>query len=720
MPNENHKPVIPMIGFIAQNVEAGNYQLVDIAGERDKDKLMSVEEFAERISRYTLRDYLHTDKPYNDLLECSRAQPGLFEQFAAVLMDSAKAQMNARDNTPYEEYVARQIAVIRDAFLPDLTEATSILDFINIVESDPETADKVSVLPLMCGSGKSTAITLKIKEVIEHGEGLGMLLVTDSKKRLDEIWNKDTTNPLLGEEVREFIKAHQNDVTIMTGDTYSKAIQAEKKSPVLAMTTQRYFNILTKEEILHFLTWKDGGTRSLILFDEEPYLNEVLDLTPKSVNDIDTMLRMVLDEETIGREDKQWCVRQWEVFREKFLGRLWEYEYDHEGEMFYHEEAEHSLTEDDDRFFHVINKCRTDIRSDNIDNFKNLYALKAFADGWSIYTHRTAGAYESKFTVFLDNSDKVKGLEAKVIVLDGTGDISPTYVGQDYIDMRGGQGFVRSLSHLTVTVGDIDTSKASMLARGNSIPQTVTAFLNSEGYNQDNAYIFTYKDRESKFTRFGGRTAHFGGIKGLNEYAEAACIAQVGLNEMQPVHYLVHMLARGEEMRSKLIGLSPEESNEQIRNIMTETDNCAHVKVAHILADIDQNMFRSAIRSAKNRQDVVFYLFYKHTHIPQLLDVIIGRYCDFLGGNHSIVREEEIRAFQPPVKETKAEIIYRWYCEWDERPIKRAEIIAQLELLGVGYETFKKELGRGRIKQLFEGARRKAQENGYPNGWYMK
>ena len=114
---------------------------------------------------------------------------------------------------------------------------------------------------------------------------------------------------------------------------------------------------------------------------------------------------MVLDEETIGREDKQWCVRQWEVFREKFLGRLWEYEYDHEGEMFYHEEAEHSLTEDDDRFFHVINKCRTDIRSDNIDNFKNLYALKAFADGWSIYTHRTAGAYESKFTVFFDNSD---------------------------------------------------------------------------------------------------------------------------------------------------------------------------------------------------------------------------------------------------------------------------------------------------------------------------
>lgn len=718
--NEDQQNFIPVPEFIAQNAAAGAVRTIDIDEERAKPKLMGVEEFAEILSRYTLQDYLHTDAPYYDLFECSRAYPGLFEQFASVLMDCAKAQMNARDNTPYEEYVARQIAVIRDVYLPDATEAVSILDFIDKVEADDDTADKVSVLPLMCGSGKSTAITLKIKEVIEHGEGLGMLLVTDSKKRLDEIWNKDTTNPLLGEEVREFIRAHQNDVTIMTGDTYSKAIQAEKKSPVLAMTTQRYFNILTKEEIQHFLTWNDGRTRSLILFDEEPYLNEVLDLTPKSVNDIDTMLRMVLDEETTGREDKQWCVRQWEAFREKFLGRLWEYEYDHEGKMFYHEEEEHSLTEDDDRFFGVINKCRTDIRSDNIDNFRNLYALKAFADGWSIYTHRTAGAYESKFTVFLDNSDKVKGLGAKVIVLDGTGDISPTYVGQDYIDKRDGQGFIRSLSHLTVTAGDIDTSKASMFVRGNLIPQTVTAFLNSEGYNQDNAYVFTYKDREGKFTKFDKRTAHFGGIKGLNEYAEAACIAQVGLNEMQPVHYLVHMLARNDELRSRLIGLSPEESSEQILNIMTETDNCADVKVAHILADIDQNMFRSAIRSAKNRQDVVFYLFYKHTHIPQLLDVIIGRYCDFLGGNHSIVREEEIRAFQPPVKETKAEIIYRWYCEWDGRPIKRAEIIAQLEPLGVGYETFKKELGRERLKQLFENARRKAQDNGHSNGWYMK
>ena len=255
--NDEQKQAVPMGELIADAVAVGAIRTIDIDGERAKPKLVGVEEFAEILGGYTLQDYLHTDTPYYDLLECSRAYPGLFEQFASVLMDCAKAQMNARDNTPYEEYVAGQIAVIRDVYLPDATEAVSILDFIDKVEADDDTADKVSVLPLMCGSGKSTAITLKIKEVIEHGEGLGMLLVTDSKKRLDEIWNKDTTNPLLGEEVREFIKAHQNDVTIMTGDTYSKAIQAEKKSPVLAMTTQRYFNILTKEEIQNFLTWKD-------------------------------------------------------------------------------------------------------------------------------------------------------------------------------------------------------------------------------------------------------------------------------------------------------------------------------------------------------------------------------------------------------------------------------------------------------------------------------
>ncbi len=718
MPNKNDKnAVISMVEFIAQHAKAGAVQTIDVAGERKKDKLIGVEEFADRLSKYTLDDYLHSDQPYYDLLECSRAQPGLFDQLAEVLKDTAKQQMHAKNNYPYTKKVKEKISFTREVHLPDLVEASSILDYINQVEADPETADKVSVLPLMCGSGKSTAITLKIKEVIERGDG--MLIVTDSNKRLEEIWNENTDSPLLGEDVKAFIKAHKNDVTIMTKDTYANAVKCQWQHPVLAMTTQRFFNVLTKDEIQQLLKWKDKGTRSLILFDEEPYLNKIIDLTPKDVNEIDTLLRMNLipDEETLLTEDKQWCIRQWEMFRQRFLDLLWKYEYDHEGSMFYHEDDQH-LTEDDDRFFRIINQNKTGIRSDSINNYNNIHAFKVFADTWGVYSHRTSGSYESKFTVYLDNSEKVQGLGAKVIVLDGTGDISPIYSGQDYIDMRSGMNFVRSLSHLTIKTGDIDTSKAHLSVRNSPVPKTILNYIDDNQETIYNTWLFTYKDTEDKFEHYYIKTAHFGAIKGLNEFADAEYIAQVGLNELQPVHYLVHLLARNEELRKGLAGLSPEENCEQIRKIMRETDNCAEIKVAHILADVDQNMFRSAIRSAKNRNDVTFYLFYKHSYISQLRDAIKDRYCGLLGGKMEIVKEENILEYQPEKKETTADAIYRWYCEWDGS-LKKREAIA--EEIGISADVLKVTVNRDdRLRPLFAKAKAAGKEITGKNGYYAK
>ena len=724
MAKKQKQVTLPGAEFFLKYPQPNGIRVIDVAGEREKPVFMSDEEFSKKLSDYTLKDFLYSEEPYYVLVEVSRGQVGLYDQLATDVINTVRALCeNEGIKKHFSDGILKQVADKIDfnkcVFILGTEETNSILGFISEVEADADTADKVSVLPLMCGSGKSTAITLKIKEVIERGNGLGMLIVTDSNKRLDELWNENSPNPLLGDDIRAFIKAHKKDVTIMKADTYDKAIRAEKMYPVLAMTTQRFFNVLTKDEIKRFLTWQNEGVRPLILFDEEPYLNEICDLTPKTVNDIDTMLRMVLDDNNVQKEDKQWCIRQWEAFREKFLRLLWEYEYEHEGNMFYYEDRGHALTEDDNRFFDIIGQCKTDIRSDNVDNFKNIHACKALVDSWGLYSHRVAGSYESKFTVFLDNRDKVQGLGAKVIVLDATGDVSPMYQKQDYIDMRDGMNYARSLSRLKIKLVDVDTSKSVIFTRNCIVPQTVTAYLHSEGYNLDNAFIFTYKGREDRFTAFDKRTAHFGGIKGSNDYEAAECIAQVGLNELQPVHYLVHTLARDDELLARLSGLTAEESWQEIQKIMKDTNRCADIKVAHLLADVDQNMFRSAIRTAKNRKDVVFYLFYKRSHLPLLQGAIRNRYCRLLGGKLALVNADTVAAFEPVKDNTTADKIYEWYCNWDGSLKQRKTILKELD--DMKPDTFKKTVDRDdRLRPLFSNASEKAKRAGKPRGWFMK
>lgn len=711
--NDDQKPGIPAAEFIAQNAEAGNYHLIDIAAERGKGTFVSQEQFAERLSKYTLDDYFHTEKPYCDLLECSRGQAGLYDQLSYVLLDMAKRQMHAKDSSLYERDIAAEIAFYKQVHLPDLSEAISILDMIDKVEADPETADMVSVLPLLCGSGKTSAITLKIKEVLERKDGTGMLVVTDSNDRLDEIWTENENNPLLGDEVNRFIRENKNKVTIMKRDNYIAAQSSQKKTPVLAMTTQRFFNVLTKKEIESYLTW-GRGKRTLILFDEEPYLNELRDVNVKTVNDLHTLLWCVLDDDPI--EDKRWCIEQWEMFRDRFCLQLWRYEHDHKGDVFFHQEAVHSLTEDDERFFSIIHRNIAHIRSASVNYLKDIYACKALVDNWGIYSYRTE-EYDSKFTVYLDNSNKVRGLPAKVVVLDGTARVSPRYLGQEhYIDMRSEEVFLRSLSHLHIFLGDISTSKAEF-DRNIRLSGTITSYLQSLGYNRENAYLFTYMEKENRFSD-AFRTAHFGKIKGQNIYQDADCIAQVGLNELQPAYYLTHMLAIHDELRSRLEGLSPEESAEQIKQIMKETHDCAQIKNAHILADIEQNMFRSAVRTARNRKDVAFYLFYEDKHMPDIKKKMRDRFCTKMGGSLKRIMNSTIDKYKPKEELTNEEKVYLWYQQWTGEPKKWKTIAEETELSASVLRTvvYRSDL----LGPLFGKARESGYEITKKSGWYAK
>ena len=152
---------------------------------------------------------------------------------------------------------------------------------------------------------------------------------------------------------------------------------------------------------------------------------------------------------------------------------------------------------------------------------------------------------------------------------------------------------------------------------------------------------------------------------------------------------------------------------------MKDTNRCADIKVAHLLADVDQNMFRSAIRNAKNRNDVVFYLFYKRSHLPLLQGAIRNRYCRLLGGKLALVNADTVAAFEPVKDNTTADKIYEWYCNWDGSLKQRKTILKELN--DMKPDTFKKTVDRDdRLRPLFSDASEKAKRAGKPRGWFMK
>ena len=606
------------------------------------------------------------------------------------------------------------------------------------VSRDQSCRDKVSVLPLLCGTGKSTAITRLILRTVKRNEHVknttkedlditpelksfynGLLVVTDSKERLKSLWNGQNAN--ISDNDNEYIHSHSNWVTIMTEENAQDAEEAQKKTPVLLITTQRYFS-WTKEEIKKHLKWGKSYKRPLIIFDEMPYLNEVRDISIKTLNDIDSALWLGLDN-YVKLKDKLWCIKQWEKFRDRFSGLLYNFERESEFwrenpiDRFYFESPFRTMTDDDDRFFKLINEHKNKIRKNYSQEYHDIWAVKTLMNTWGIFSHRDAdtGAYENKITVFIDNREKLTGLGAKVIILDGTGKVSPIYGGQSYVKVHDEKNYLRSLSYLTIKLCDLGTSRYDFFKDRNSIAPHVKRYLIEDGNKLDEMYYFTYKNKRSKFGD-SKHTAHFGDIKGKNEFRETKVITQVGLNSLQPPQYLAHVLARNEDLRLALVGKSREETQALLEQI-TQKAVYKEFAAKHVLADIDQCIFRSAIRNSGNTEAITYYLFYRQSSNRLLTKEIEERYKNELKANVLPIKNEDIETAWARQSDNPRERISIWVSEkWDGLPIKKKKVLEKLELKN---NTFDSTIRR-HFKDEFAQYKANAKAMGYPTGYYAK
>ena len=564
----------------------------------------------------------------------------------------------------------------------------SVLDFINEVAADAEHIHEVSVLPLMCGTGKSTAISYKIKETIEQAEttGNGLLIITDRKDRMDDYMHPHD------QDLQKYLQKNKNKVTIMHHDNLAQAYKTFKFRPVLMMTTQRFFR-LTPPEREVFLVW-DKGIRPLVLIDERPELTTIAELNESKIHECIIAVERTLKKSLHNSPAVEIVMieKAFQKFTEdmKFSGCN---KLDHLYCFWtWYENAESSQPFSDEillELYKEICNNREKINSYNgekkyVDVFTRIRALRWLRRKNALLHHqklRTA-TYMDSFYVFLDNASALNS-NAKFIILDGTAELSPEYKIHPY-DMRSCDEYTRDLSRLKIQIINVPTNKTSMVYDNSyreRVQDCVERYFDENikrqiGEDKEKYALFTYKDVEEKYKKLydADRVEHFGNIVGKNDFRKATHILQIGINRYpDAVYYLYYLSLHPEKLNDydnmnnayKMIetypslpsdealeseGKTPEEwiaehideavlQKDKINSkaIKKQSDTIEQQIQEHrgevetimnhmLLAEIEQNMFRGIIRNSNPEEDYTFHLFINTTKYKSLIELMRARY----------------------------------------------------------------------------------------------
>ena len=173
---------------------------------------------------------------------------------------------------------------------------------------------KCKMMSLQCGLGKSTAISYIIRDVLEFGENMGLLVVTDSLERL-----QGYLTPMRDPELAKFLQENTSRITLIDSTNKTEAWQRMRATPILLMTTQRYFS-LTREEINDILEG-DSFWRRYTIIDEKPILKTVETVSRADVNKVSSALCDGLRSYE-RHDDKRQMIALWEKIRTWFMADI--------------------------------------------------------------------------------------------------------------------------------------------------------------------------------------------------------------------------------------------------------------------------------------------------------------------------------------------------------------------------------------------------------------
>ena len=207
------------------------------------------------------------------------------------------------------------------------------LDQIN----NDRNTETITVFPARCGLGKSTFLKVLVKSWLEDNTNSGLIIVTDNLTRLNEI-NDET----------------DRRIAYLTAENKETEIFRQAYCPVLLISTQRYFQMDSIDQFLHYYDNGVTKTRTTIIFDESPYFYEDGEIGITEINLLHSALNDGISD-LCSSNDKQWIVGQFDSFRQNLIETIngLEQKRNQTTYLFYQPENEW-ITDDDMRFYSIL------------------------------------------------------------------------------------------------------------------------------------------------------------------------------------------------------------------------------------------------------------------------------------------------------------------------------------------------------------------------------
>jgi hypothetical protein len=255
---------------------------------------------------------------------------------------------------------------------------------------------------------------------MERHEPQGLIVITDSIKRLEELSNTEKNRAEVekcwGEIFEEWgtIEYHYKEfeksvIVLRSDESFKEQLIKQHYRPIVLLSTQRYFMLSesVREQLFSFTYNGNTLKRDIVIFDECPQFAETITIDSDNLTRIESALYKGLSDEV---QDKEFVIKEFKVFKDRLLDQMDEKEKllkDSNVTIYWKDNRYSSITPNDDLLIKVLVDNIESLTKQYSGIFKDIRCLQKIAKDGAIFNSvkKKYGNYERSFVLVVDNRD---------------------------------------------------------------------------------------------------------------------------------------------------------------------------------------------------------------------------------------------------------------------------------------------------------------------------